>query len=444
MNDLTKIPKKAKVAIFTNFMDVNPGYSLTGIVIDQARMLLMNGHKVTLFVNEQFNYKFNEVSGLSDLLEKYKETFLLLEATKFAKLDDYQSSFDLSEEHKDFIEKATKTYLDIFSHFGTPDVIFTHDFIFTGWNLPYAKAIQNLSKKLLKVKWFHWVHSIPSGTRDWWDLSIYGPQHKIIFPNKTDQNYIAQSFKTSIKNIISIPHIKDIRSWYDMSDAVWEISERFPNLLLADIIQIYPASSDRLHAKQVDILIKMFGFFKKSHSTVFLLIANQWATGLQRKEELNKYIDIGIQYGLEYGVDFIFSSEIKSEYEIGLPKRVIQELQLFQNLFIFPTQAESFGLIGPEAALSGSMVITNRSLTMMKEVMGHYSTSYDFGSYHQETPQVKDDEYLYAVAMNILDLILNDSSLKTKAYVRKRYNMIHLYNFFYAPLIQSFDLDNVS
>ena len=431
--------KKTNVAILTNFMDFNPGYSLSGIVVDQALMLLRRNHKVFIYVNEQYNPKFNDAAGLSKIQEQYPDSFQVLKKTKFMHLDDYSTKKDLSEKHEKQAIQCGDTFEKEFIENGI-DIVFTHDFIFTGWNLPYSEAIKHTTRNIEKqktIKWYHWVHSCPSGARDWWNLSEYGVNHFVVFPNRTEIMRVAEAFKTNPKYVKVIPHIKDIRSWYDFSDLVWNITDQFPGLMDSKIVQVYPCSTDRLFAKQLHLVIKLFSYFKKNGTKSFLFIANQWATGRQRKESLEKYISLGEHYGLTYGIDFIFSSHLGQEYETGISRQTIRELQLLSNVFVFPTREESFGLVGPEASFSGCLPVINRSLTMQFEVMGQYAPAFDFGSFHQNTPQSEDDNYLNNVSLAIMNSLFSNEAIMTKIYTKMRYNMDSVYDRYYAPLIFS-------
>lgn len=439
LQPLPELPKETKtkptVAILTNFMDFNPGYSLSGIIVDQAKMLLRKGHKVIVFVNEQFNPKMNEDAGITNL-EKYPG-FLLLKRTKFMHLDDYISSTKISKDHIKQAEQASEIYLKEFLKHEV-DTVFTHDFVFTGWNLPYSLSIKNTHNKIKgtrSLRWFHWVHSTPTNKKDWWQLRTYGDNHFIVFPNKTEIMRVAEAYSTNPSNVRIIPHIKDIRSHYDFLEGTWDITDAYKNIMNAKVVQVYPCSTDRLHAKQLNIVIEIFGNMKEANVPVFLFVVNQWATGRQQKENLKPYIELGESYGLEYQKDFIFSSSIRSEYEAGLSKRMLRELTLLSNVFIFPTREESFGLVGPEAALSGCLPVINKSLTMQLEVMGTECPAFDFGSFHHDVNDIKNPEYIKAISMAILNRLYSNEALMTKTYTKNRYNMDNLYNRYYLPFI---------
>lgn len=429
------------VAILTNFAEFNPGYSLTGIVVDQAHMLAREGHKVIIYVNENFNPIWDKDSGLSSLKKKYAGKILVKPLTKFMHLKDYEEVKELSTEHRTAAAELASIYAADFEKEGV-SVAFTHDFVFTGWNLPFSTAVKTMNSLLwqnqISVKWFHWIHSIPSGNRDWWSLVEYGANHQLVFPNKTELVRVAETFRTEAVFVKIIPHIKDIRTWYDFGNDAFEFTERYPNIMKANVVQIYPCSTDRLHAKQLDVLIEIFGNLK-SHlgMDVFLVAANQWATGKQRKEDVNEYIQKAKDSGLDYGNDFVFTSEIGKEFSTGISKRMLRELQHLSNLFIFPTREESFGLVGPEASFSGAMVVTNRSLKMMMEVMSTHCPSFDFGAFDHACAAMEPDmrtNYLIAVARSIAQRMYHDESLMTKLYCQKRYNMDAIYREYYLPL----------
>jgi len=425
----------SKIAILTNFMDFNPGYSLTGIVKDQVKMLLRKGHKVDLFVNEQYNLDSGlpvtdfEIKMLNGNLEDYK----LVRRIPFQHLTDYQSVSQVTPEDKDMIQKMKDVLL---KELGDADFVFTHDFVFTGWFLIYGLGCRLASPKLPNVRgWYHWVHSLPTSLKDWWDIRTYGDNHKIIFPNYTDRIQVAEQYRGVASDVRVIPHIKDPRTWFDFSYDTCRFIDKYPTVLTAEIVQLLPASVDRLESKRVREVCKIFAEMKKQGRSVCLIIADQWATGRQQKEDVDRYRIEAIKGGLIDQREIIFTSDFESpKFDVGIPQRMIRELFLLSNLFIFPTREESFGLVVPEAALSGCFLVLNRSLQMQREVSGNNVLYFDFGSCHQ-THEVKNDKYWEDIAWIVAGRMKEDETLKVKTFCRQTYNMDNLYDKFYMPVM---------
>lgn len=412
-----------RIAILTNFQEFNPGYSLTGIVRDQIEMLERNGHDVTLIVSEQYN-----MDGDVPQVEGFRPVM------PFAHLVDYKSVQDISNEHygtavktADMIEKELKNI----------DIAFTHDLVFTGWNMPYALGIWEGAKRVPNVRWLHWVHSVPSGFRDWWDIEKYGPNHKLIFPNSVDSLAVAEQYRGTLEDIRVIPHIKDPRTWFDFDAPTKDFINRYPKLLSADVVQILPASVDRLSAKRLDMVIRIFASIKSLGRSVCLIVANQWATARQHKESCENYRELAKDLGLDINREFAFTSDFQSPtYEVGIPKRMLRELFLLSNLFVFPTVEESFGLVVPEAILSGGVLpVLNRSLHMQMEISGFNALYFDFGSYRTQHNVDNVTNYCTDIAKIILGRMKQDESIRAKTFVRKTYNMDHLYDEFYGPIL---------
>lgn len=425
--------KTKTIGILTNFTDFRPAYSVSSIIIDQAHMLARQNHKVIIFVNEEFSDKHNDDVGITSLLEQYPDNIFIFRLTKFLNLIDYDKD-ELTKEHSEQIIPGAKVYERTIIDQGI-EILFTHDFIYTGWNLPYYHMIKETSKRLKnsghQVRWLHWIHSVPvfAGRKPWWTLEPLEGDHKIVFPNRMEQQLVAECFQCGIKNVLTIPHIKDIRNWYDFSQDSRDFIDMFPSMMDAEVIQVYPCSTDRLQAKQLDVVLRLFGFMKKNHIPVFLCIANQWATTTEHKEGISQWIDYGEAYGLVYGEDYAFTSISKEKWSIGISKRMVRELQLLSNLFIFPTVEESFGLVGPESAFAGVLPVTNKSLAMQAEVMSGHCPSFNFGSFNNNHDN--NDNYLNAVAIAILRNLYGENSTMAKVYCRMRYNMESVYRRFY-------------
>jgi glycosyltransferase involved in cell wall biosynthesis len=272
---------------------------------------------------------------------------------------------------------------------------------------------------------------------DWRNIRYYNHNHKIVFPNKTDSIHVAEEFRAKPRHVKVIPHIKDLRTWFDFGEDTCDFIAEFPDVMTSDIVQVYPASSDRLSSKGLKQIVLLLSKMKRMGFSVFLVIANQWAHGRGgTREDVGKYENIARRNGLKMYEDFVFTSEYNNHYELGLPKRMLRELFQCSNLFVFPTQGESFGLIGPEAALSGGvLLVLNKSLPMMTEVYGHTGVYFDFGSLVHDLKVDNEKAYYDRIAGLIINRMTENEAIASKTYVRKKYNWYNIYNRYYEPIM---------
>jgi hypothetical protein len=206
----------------------------------------------------------------------------------------------------------------------------------------------------------------------------------------------------------------------------------------SDVVVILPASVDRLSSKRVDKVILILGEIKAAGKSVCLVVCNQWATGRAQKESTDSYRRIGVERaGLVSGKELIFTSDFESpKFDAGIPTRMIRELFLCSNLFIFPTREESFGLVVPEACLAGGVLpVLNKSLAMQVEISGNNALYFDFGSFYMawEPPT---DHYWRDLATIIMARMRESESIKTKTFMRQNYNYDSLYHKAYLPVMQ--------
>ena len=414
-----------KVAILTSFQDFNEGHSLSGIVKDQITMLQRHGNEVVLFVSENFNR------------EKAPENVEIRQKIPFAHLIDYMSKDDLTDEHR---EVALMTQHMLEAELVGFDAVFEHDLNFQGWHMPYGMGLVEASRTFPQVPFMHWVHSVPSGFRDFWNVTAWGNNHRIVFPNKTDSVRVAEEFRGSLSDVKVIPHIKDIRTWFEFGEKTCQFIDEYPAALNSSIVQVLPASTDKLHSKRVREVIKIFSELKKQGSSVFLICANQYATSKQPRQNVEVLKDYAVELGLVNGTDFVFTSDFqKPDFECGIPKRMVRELFQMSNLFVYPTREESFGLVIPEAALAGGvLMVLNKSLTMLLEVSGLNAVYFDFGSYHQNhnlSAEVE-KQYFQDIASIIVGRMQENESVRLKTFMKRRYNMDNLYFNYYLPAIK--------
>lgn len=426
-----------RIAILSSFQDFNAGYSLSSVVSDQITALRRHGHDVVLFVSEQYNHAHDV---------NLPEGIVVQKMVPFGHLVDYQSLDEITVAGRTLAALTdvflTETLVDF-------DVAITHDWIFTGWFLPYAIGVRNASKKLPHVRWAHWIHSVPCPQgRDWWDIKFYGPNHKIIFPNRSDAEYVRERFKAVPNDVRVIPHIRDLRSLAGFCSETCRFIDDVPNVMQADVVMVYPASTDRLAAKRTNVILQIAAAAKRRCLSVCCVICNQWATGRQRQEDLAKYMSMAEAFDLKGGEEFVFTSLWDEKYATGIPHRMVWELLQCANLFVFPTQEESFGLVAPEAALAGNFLVLNQSLPCLAEIFRNEGMYAHFGSHCLGHDPSKDPRwtgmpemeawvhYIDEIAGKAFAGMRLDKSVMTKSFVRRLYNWDAVYMQHYQPFLE--------
>lgn len=418
----------AKIAVLTTFMKFDPWYSLTGIVKDQARMLSRYGHEVHIIVNEKYDVK--------SITEEFPFPDVTVHPVlPFAHLADYQT-LPVSETHLKTAADTAKMLVEKCQEWEI-DFVYTHDILLTGWNLPYALGVQQASPQLPDVTWLHWIHSIPSGFKAWWHMAEYGTNHKIVYPNATDKIRVAENYRTTSQMVRVIPHIKDLRVMFNFSQTSIDLIDVVPALMQADVVQVYPAAADRFEAKGVDMVMQIFGHIKKMGLSVCLFIACQWATTPKHFADIDEYYKKAQKYGLIPGKEIVFSSSLKEfPFKVGISSNVLFEIMQLSNIFFFPTNHETFGLVLPEVSLaSGALCVLNRSLQMMFEVGGSRTLYFDFGSNTNQHNCADLNRYLQAVALISVGRMNENDGIMTRTFMRKQYNYDNLYLKYYAPVM---------
>ena len=428
-----------KVIILTDFVSYVPGYSLWSCVENQCRMLELHGdNEVTLLVNKNFK-------GECPVNVKIKKVI------PTCKQWDYKSEQDLNSEHKRFATRLSKILIE---ELKDCDICITHDRVFLGWALPYFLALEKCKEQTRSTLFLHQIHSMPRDVKDWWDLNRLGTQnHKLVSMTEATRPLMATSYKTTIDNVLVIPHITDIRVFADFCDETWHIIDQIPALLEANIVCIYPASSDRLQPKRVAACMAIMSAFKRRSQSVCLFIANQWARGstgrslnhftteqgapIDTSLSIHRELATSLVPELDYGKDFIFSSDIfYPKYKHGLPKRVIRELMMCSNLFMFPTFEESWGLVSVEAALMGNYMVINGDVPVLREAMNNFGHYESFGGVSNilDIPPEEQPFYFDKIAGEIKEKMFSNPIVQTKTWARQHLNMGAIWLDYYEPI----------
>jgi len=377
-------------------------YSLTAVVMGQLRMIHHAGHTPVLIGLEDF--KWPEAPDWVEV-----RAGLPVWAKK-----DYKSLSELPMEHIDVGRAACRWMA---GSLGDLNALFSHDILFTGWNLPLNLGMQEAAT-FWPFPHFHWVHSVPGGgMRDYWRVP---PNGKLVYPNHQDRIRCAEHFRTWQENVLIIPHSKDPASTCFRTNLAERLVTEY-NVLAADIIQVYPIPTDRYEPKGAKEVIEVFGQLKRHGKSVRLIFCNAWCNTDERRADVKFLINHAFDQGLT-DREVIFTSRFDPEFEVGVSQAVVHDLMQIGNLFICPSKSESFGYAPAEAALCGQLLVLNQNLPMFQEIAGPGSAlHFTFGSYQQQVEMPDKAAFFRDMAKIIVHTMESNHVLRAKTFYRQHY-----------------------
>lgn len=391
----------ALIAILTPALsEWDPAYSLTHVIGDQVRCLTEHGHDVSVFVSEQFNGRGPDGAVLLDCLP--------------------------SETSSSILESTAYVLCVRMARF---DIVFTHDWISSPRMLPYYEVMRSLTGEGDdRRKWYHWIHSVPAGRQDHWDLEALPVNHFLVYPNNTDAPMTAAQFRTTLDRVKVIPHICDLRYLLEFSPDARRIVDAVPGLVDAEFVQVYPAAADRLKDKGLGHLINVCCVIHEQGHSVCCLVLDSWS-GRHAREDLTAYKESAHDAGLDEG-SLVFASDIIPDFK-GLPRSDVFNLMLFSNMFAFPTYGEAFGLCLTEAMLAGAYPVPNGSVPSLTEVSGGHGYFPRFLAI-KRIPRTPYEQ----CAHEIIERVQKSVAIAQKDCIKRTLNADRIYREFYEPILK--------
>lgn len=409
-----------KIGLLTTFYNLDPGYSLVTVVMQQLAMLHKYGYEPVLFGLTNFTEEAEK--QLPDWVELRKVIPQWI-------LEPYGNTGNIVP--PDFEQNVNDTVKVYEEHFKDLDALIAHDICFINSYLIYNVALKKANLNNLPI--FQQIHSGPSAKQThpypWDELWKLPKNTKVIYMNHTEKVSAAEMYGVWEKDVRVVFNPMDLRGMLKLSSLTCNLIEEY-KLFEADVIAVYPISTTRMDdsGKAVRKVIAIMGYLKQMGQNVRLVLPNAHANGEREKEAIKTMHQIGQRYGLT-DQELIFTSfyDVPNN-EHGVPHQVVIELFQIANLFIFPSFSENAPLILLEAAATKNLMVLNEDFAPMKDFVGPEGAYYfRFKSRLINETQYRgeggEDGYYKDIAMIVLSDLNNNKAMKGFTTVRKKFNI---------------------
>ena len=352
----TNLSYEKRFVLMTMFGDFKPSYSLTTVVIDQARMLAVNPKwLVQVWVLNTCN--------LDDVPKDLPSNVEIKKVLPPIPLPEDK----VDEKARDIFFGQALRFLMVL---GNATVI-THDLLFVNSFTTVAAAIHQKLGMINGFRWFHFCHSAPAQQRPSDPLALSlraslpeGHTLMCLAPSQVDA--FAAYYGVTRDRVVVAPNARDIRGMLSMSPRAVTLAAKH-QLLSADVVQLFPLSTPRAGAKGLSRVIAVFAEMEKRGKTVRLIVANAHANNNQAM--VATFRSEAHRVGLSPEA-LVFTSEACPDLAYpGLSSADVAALFQLSNVFIFPTISEACSMTLMEAAVSGCLLVLNQDVSALADIV---------------------------------------------------------------------------
>ncbi len=358
-----------KVAVLTMFNGLSTTYSLVNVVESHLNIFLNKDLDVKMLVSQ--DCPDSERFGIfkDERLNWIKISNRL--NGKQIHWYDYTESDGIL--HDTFYDEVDVIAEDFIKYLEDVDVCFMHDILYQGWHYVHNIAIRKAQKSLPNVKFVSFTHSFPVNRPTKINEKFSGrftPMPNTIFaypthsglPALAKQYNVGEGFCRAIYNLNPI--------FLGMNKHVIKLHEKI-DLLSPEILIVYPARLTP--GKQFEKIAGVAGAIHKyCEKTVKVIFCDFKSMDIDSDIYKLSIKNVGIEYGLCEN-DIVFTSDLG--YEEGFPRDAVLDLFTLSNLYICPSNSESFGLTVLEASSRGNFIVLNEAVPALNE-LGKTLSSY--------------------------------------------------------------------
>jgi glycosyltransferase involved in cell wall biosynthesis len=440
---------KPKVALFCVLDNLSTSYSLTEVLLDQAKMLARSGHRVDIWLEQQWTL------GSDPVAQELTGHPLIrcVNCIPRVRLYDYRLGEDVEEaaEPGDPIPCFDRKVMTLVSGLSSPalgvDLIITHDLLFQSWYLAHGWACHDLARLRPHLKWLHWQHSASAPPPD----PLPGRPHVIrwqpmensrfVFVNDHPQERAITAAARGIpeRQLAYVPNTRDPLE-YLTTDPDTRVLVREYGLLEAELLVVVPA---RLcEGKQPDRVLRVLAAFRRAGVDARAVWCAAYPPGDELVAGLRRLA--GELHLPEEA--FVITSEVNAAWRVVTPRSVVRDLQLLADLLVLPSLSEAHSLVAMEAALCRQILVLNDDFPAMagwfptgSVYSWHFSSNRMTTQYHGPAEDERERELAYytqkATAL-LYDLQFNPA-WRAFSFVKRKRNLDAVRREYLDPLIAS-------